>query len=234
MTPKARILAVDDEPRYTWALQTILDAVGYEAVTAADGQAALALTANEHFDLVLLDIKLPDMGGYEVCRRIRKFSTVPIIMLTAMASEADKIAGLDAGADDYITKPFSAPELLARVRAVLRRVEFSEAQDMPATLSAGELVVDLARKQVTVRGQETRLTSTEYRLLCEFIKQPGRLLVPDYLLEKVWGMGYEGETHMLRQVIYRLRHKIEENPREPRYIITRPGMGYTLDVPKAD
>jgi DNA-binding response OmpR family regulator len=231
---KDRILAVDDEPRYAWAIQTILEGVGYEAVTAADGQTALALATNEQFDLILLDIRLPDMEGYEVCRRIRQFSTVPIVMLTALAAEPDKIRGLDVGADDYVTKPFSAPELLARVRAVLRRVRFSGGQGMAGVFCAGALTVDLTARQVTLSGQEIALTATEYRLLCEFIKHPGRILVPDHLLETVWGQGYEGENHVLRQVIYRLRHKIEQDPQNPQYIQTRPGMGYVFATPDAE
>jgi len=227
---KVRILAVDDEPRYVWAIRKVLEGAGYETLTASDGQTALELAAVEAPDLVLLDIRLPEMDGYAVCQRIREFSKVPIIMLTALADGSDKVRGLDVGADDYVTKPFGAPELLARVRAVLRRVEFSEAPSSSTIVRAGELEIDLARQCVTKRGQEVSLSATEYRLLCEFAKQPQRLLVPEHLLERVWGPGYEEENHMLRQAIYRLRRKIEPDPANPQYIQTKPGMGYLFGV----
>jgi DNA-binding response OmpR family regulator len=201
-------------------------------MTAGNGQTAVALAASEQPDLVLLDVKLPDMEGYEVCRRIRTFSTVPIIMLTAKADEKDKVEGLDAGADDYVTKPFSAPELLARVRAALRRGALSASHETPSVFRTDGLEVDMGKQRVVVRGQETALTATEYRLLCEFIRHPGRILVPDYLLESVWGLGYEGENHVLRQVIYRLRAKIERDPKNPQYIKTQPGRGYLFDLPE--
>jgi DNA-binding response OmpR family regulator len=227
---KIRILAVDDEPRYVWAIRAVLEGVGYETLTAHDGQTALELAAVEAPDLILLDIRLPDMDGHTVCQRIREFSKVPVIMLTALADEADKVSGLDAGADDYVTKPFGASELLARVRAVLRRVEFSEAPSSSTVVRAGELEIDLAQQRVVLKGQEIGLSATEYRLLCEFAKQPQRLLVPEYLLERVWGPGYEEENHMLRQAIYRLRRKIEPDPTSPQYIQTRPGMGYLFGL----
>jgi len=231
---KVRVLAVDDEPRYIWAIQVILEGVGYEVLTAPDGQTAVELAITESPDLILLDVKLPDLDGYEVCRRIREFSTVPVIMLTALEEGTDKIKGLDAGADDYVTKPFSAPELLARIRAVLRRVEFSEAQESNPVFRAGDLAIDFARRRVIVRDQEVNLTATEYRLLCELVKQKERVLVPRYLLERVWGVGCEEDNHMLRQVIYRLRRKIERDPRSPEYIQTKTGMGYVFVVPDRD
>jgi two-component system KDP operon response regulator KdpE len=227
---KARILVVDDEPRYTWAIQAILQGVGYETLMAADGETAIALAAVEQLDLILLDVKLPDLDGRQVCERIREFSMTPVIMLTAMADERDKVKGLDAGADDYITKPFGAPELLARVRAILRRAQASQMPGPSTVFRADGLEVDLARQRVVVRGQEIGLTPTEYKLLCEFVKQPQRVLVPGYLLERVWGVGYEGEEHILRQVIHRVRRKIEPDPRQPHYIQTKPGMGYMLAV----
>jgi len=142
------------------------------------------------------------------------------------------VAGLDVGADDYVTKPFSADELLARVRAVLRRVELSERQDPSSTFQAGDLLVDLAQQRVFVRSQEVNLTPTEYRLLCELVRQAGRVLVPEYLLEKVWGMGYEGENRLLWQAVHRLRRKIERDPRNPQHIQTRPGIGYVFALPQ--
>lgn len=227
---KIRVLAVDDEPRYVWAIRKVLEGAGYETLTASNGEMALELAAVEAPDLVLLDIRLPDLDGYAVCQRIREFSKVPIIMLTALSDGSDKVRGLDTGADDYVTKPFGAPELLARVRAVLRRVEFSEAPSPSTVIRAGDLEIDLARQCVTLQGKEVDLSATEYRLLCEFAKQPQRLLVPEYLLERVWGPGYEEENHILRQSIYRLRRKIEPDPSDPIYIQTKPGMGYLFGL----
>jgi DNA-binding response OmpR family regulator len=229
---KARILVVDDEPRYVRAIQVNLQASGYEVLAARDGQTAIDLAASEAPDLILLDIRMPGLDGYEVCRRIREFSAMPIIMLTALAEDADKVKGLDTGADDYVTKPFSADELLARVRAALRRVELSERQEPHPTFQAGDLLVDFARQRVFVRGQEVNLTPTEYRLLYELVKQAGRVLVPEYLLEKVWGIGYEGENRLLWQAIHRLRRKIEPDPQNPQYIQTRPGIGYVFALPE--
>lgn len=227
---KVRVLAVDDEPRYVWAIRKVLEGAGYETLTASNGETALELAAVEDPDLILLDIRLPDMDGYAVCQRIREFSKVPIIMLTALSDGSDKVRGLDTGADDYVTKPFGAPELLARVRAVLRRVELSEAPSPSTVIRSGDLEIDLARQCVTRKGEEVDLSATEYRLLCEFAKQPQRLLVPEYLLERVWGLGYEEENHVLRQAIYRLRRKIEPDPANPTYIQTKPGMGYLFGM----
>ncbi|TEU11117.1 MAG: response regulator transcription factor [Anaerolineales bacterium] len=225
---KVRILVVDDEPRYVRAIQINLEASGYQVLAARDGQTAIELAVSEEPDLILLDIRMPGLDGYEVCWRIREFSAVPIIMLTALAEDADKVKGLDIGADDYVTKPFSAEELLARVRAVLRRVELSEQQEPHPTFQAGDLLVDFVRQRVFACGQEANLTPTEYRLLCELVRQAGRVLMPEYLLEKVWGMGYEGENRLLWQAVHRLRRKIERNPRNPQYIQTRPGIGYVF------
>ncbi len=228
---KARILVAEDEPRYIWAIRTNLEARNYEVLTASDGQQAVQLAADAEPDLMLLDIKMPVMNGYEACKRIREFSTVPIIMLTAMAEEADKVLGLDLGADDYVTKPFSVPELLARVRAALRRIEFTEGVPSDSAYEAGDLRVDFALRRVFVRGQEVELTPTEYRLLCELVKQPGRVLMPSYLTERVWGPGYEEGDKLIRQAIHRLRRKIEADSRSPAYIRTRPGLGYLFQPP---
>ncbi len=228
---KVQILVVDDEPRYVWAIRLNLESRGYEVLTAGDGQTALEIAAVESPDLVILDIRLPRLDGFEVCRRLREFSTVPIIMLTALAEDADKVAGLDVGADDYVTKPFSAEELLARVRAALRRVEYTEGVVASPTVQAGDLLVDLGRQRVFAGDRELNLTAIEYRLLAELAKNAGRVLVPDYLLERVWGPGYEGEVHLVRQVIHRLRSKIEPDPKNPRYVETRHGIGYVFSKP---
>ena len=221
-----RILAVDDEPRYTWAIQSILEAIGYEVMTALDGEQALDLASNFEPDLILLDVRLPDYSGYEVCRKIREYSIVPIIMLTALAEERDKVRGLDAGADDYITKPFGAQELLARVRALLRRVEFADRAIEGNVIKERDLTIDLGQRRVLLKDVEIKLTATEYQLLTELAKYPGHIISPDQLLESIWGVGYAGENHMLRQLVYRLRRKIEKDPRHPEYIINEPGMGY--------
>jgi DNA-binding response OmpR family regulator len=230
-TGTTRILVVDDDPRYLWSIRANLEARGYAVLTAADGSAAVDLAARENLDLVLLDVRLPGLNGLEVCRRIREFSTVPILMLTARAAEADKVAGLDAGADDYITKPFGVEELLARVRAALRRAELGEGLAPCAAFSAGDLRVDFAQHRVYVRDREVMLTTTEYRLLYELARNANRVLVPDYLLETVWDTGYDGEGHLLRQVVHRLRQKIEPDPAHPQYVQTRTGIGYVLVAP---
>lgn len=227
-----RILVAEDEPRYIWAIQTNLEARGYKVLTASDGQTAVKRAAEEQPDLILLDIKMPILNGYEACRRIREFSTVPIIMITAMAEEADKVLGLDLGADDYITKPFSVPELLARVRSALRRVEFAEGMPADSSFQAGDLRVEFTQQRVFVRGQETELTPTEYRLLCELIKQPGRVVVPDHLAEKIWGTDCDDCDKLIRQAIHRLRRKIERDSRHPEYIQTRAGLGYVFLPPE--
>ncbi len=224
------MLVVDDEPRYVWMIQVNLEARGYDVLVANDGEAALDAVATEELDLVILDVKMPGMDGYEACQRIREFSTVPIIMLTALAQDADKVRGLNIGADDYVTKPFSIEELLARIGAVLRRVAVSE-QDATDQVQMGELRVDHAQRRVFVGGQEVYLTPLEYQLFVELVKHAGRVLVPEYLLETVWGVGYAEENLLLRQVIHRLRQKIEPDPRNPQYIQTRPGSGYILVDP---
>jgi two-component system, OmpR family, KDP operon response regulator KdpE len=233
MHGQLRILVVDDEPRYVRAIRINLESRGYQVISAANGVEAVAMAANEAPDLILLDVKMPGMDGYEACRRIRQFSSIPIVMLTAKAETADKVKGLDAGADDYVTKPFSVPELLARIRAVLRRADGMERPETP-TVQVGDLLVDFVQKRVVVGGQEVNLTPTEYRLLGELVRHAGQILVPDVLLERVWGNGYEGETLLLRQAIHRLRAKIERDPEKPEYVRTRPGIGYIFAPGGAD
>lgn len=228
---KFTVLVVDDEARYLWAIRLNLEARGYLVLEAQDGETALDIAVTECPDLVLLDIRMPGMDGLEVCRGIREFSTVPIIMLTAMAQDEDKVRGLDMGADDYITKPFSSDELLARVRAVLRRVELSEQDEPQPVFRAGNLEVDFAKQQVFLEGEAVHLTPIEYRLLSELVRYPGRVLVPDYLLEKVWGVGHEGENRLLRQAIHRLRRKIEPESNEQQLIQNRPAVGYVFVLP---
>lgn len=228
---KQRILVVDDEPRYVRSITVILQANGYEVLSANDGEKAVELAASEDLDLILLDIRMPKMDGYEASRKIREFSSVPIIMLTALAEETDKVVGLDAGADDYITKPFSGEELKARLRAVLRRASFNEAQSAAPIAEFGKLKIDFSRSRVWIYESEIHLTSTEYRLLIELAHHVGRVLTPEQILSRVWGSGYEGDEKLVWQVVYRLRKKIEDNPSKPQYIRNKPGIGYFLNVP---
>lgn len=224
----SRILVVDDEPKYVRVVKINLEARGYTVLTAADGQTAVELAASAGPHLVLLDIRLPDLDGYQVCRRIREFSAAPVIMLTALGETTDKIKGLDSGADDYITKPFSAEELLARVRAVLRRSDSAGRTEAQPVYQAGDLRLEAVHGRVFLGNREIGLTSTEYHLLYELIKQAGRVLTHEYLLERVWGVGYEGDDHLVWKEIHRVRRKIEPDPQRPQYIHSKPGIGYLL------
>ena len=224
----ARILVVDDEPKYVRAIQVNLEARGYTVLTAPDGHTAIELAASAEPDLVLLDIRMPDMDGNQVCRRIREFSTIPVIMLTALGETGDKVRGLDSGADDYVTKPFSADELLARVRAALRRADRADRTESQSVYQVGDLRLEVAHHRVYMGDREINLTSTEYRLLSELIKNAGRILTCEYLLERVWGNGYEGEDSLVWKEIHRVRSKVEQDPRHPRYILTKAGIGYIL------
>lgn len=231
---KQRILIVDDEPRLVRLVREVLGVAGFEVLEAAEGETALELLVLERPDLVLLDILLPEgMDGYEICGRIREFSKVPIIMLTAKAQEADLVKGFDVGADDYITKPFSAKELIARVKSALRRSAASE-EIIAAKIECGDLEVDLARRQAMVKGQKVRLTPTQYRLLYQLATNVNRVMLHQDLLTKVWGPEYRDDIDYLRVHIWSLRRKIEEDPSHPRYILTSPGMGYMLACPERE
>ena len=221
-----KILVVDDEPRVVRLVSEVLKAVGYQVIAASSGEPAIEKVALEQPELVLLDIRLPHgLDGYQVCRRIREFSDVAVIMLTAKAQEKDVLRGFDAGADDYLTKPFSTGEMMARMRVALRRA--AQVGPVPV-VEVGELKVDLGRRQVTVAGSEVVLTPTEYDLLRVLVQHAGRVLTHHQLLRQVWGMGYEGETHLLRVNVSNLRRKIEPDPARPHYILTEPGVGYRL------
>jgi DNA-binding response OmpR family regulator len=230
--PGAVVLVVDDEPRYVRWITVNLRASGYRVLTAGDGQTAVDLTAAERPDLVLLDIGLPVLNGLEVCRRIREFSIVPIIMLTAKAAEADKVAGLDAGADDYLPKPFGPPELLARVRAALRRSRYAESPTVEPVFRHGALAIDFARHAVSHGGEPVALTPTEYKLLVQLARHAGRVLLPEELLTAVWGPEYRDEPQHVRLYVSRLRRKIEPDPEHPRYVLTKPGIGYLFAPPE--
>ena len=197
----------------------------------SDGQQALEQIEATAPDLALLDVMMPRLDGFSVCERVREFTSLPIIMVTARGQDQDKVRGLDLGADDYLTKPFSVDELLARVRAVLRRAQFSgaeSAQGLRSVATVGELSVDYAQHLVRLRGEEVLLTPTEYRMLAYLMQNAGRVVTQDLLLEHVWGPEYIGESHMLQVNINRLRHKIELDIAHPRYILTKVGVGYLL------
>jgi two-component system KDP operon response regulator KdpE len=221
----ARVLVVDDEPAIRRFLRTSLSAHGYVIFEAGDGKAALSAVAADRPDLIILDLGLPDLDGTEVTRLLREWTHIPIIILSVRGQEADKIAALDAGADDYLTKPFSAGELLARMRVALRHVGQSGLEPI---FTSDDLTVDLPGRVVTVAGREVQLTPTEYDILRVLVSHAGKVLTHRQLLREVWGMGYEQEMHMLRVNVSNLRRKIELDPTRPRYILTEPGVGYRL------
>jgi two-component system KDP operon response regulator KdpE len=227
----AKILVVDDEPRVVRLVSEVLKAVGYDVIAAARGEPAVKMIALEQPDLVLLDILLPNgMDGYNVCSRIREFSNVPIIMLTAKAMESDMLRGFDVGCDDYLTKPFSAKELIARVNAVLRRSQHPE--EMTTTpLICGDLEINFARRSVKVNGEPVLLTRTEFALLRQLALNVNRVMLHQDLLTAVWGPEYRDDIDYLRAYIRYLRRKLEEDPSNPQYIITSPGVGYMLTSP---
>ncbi len=223
----ASVLVVEDEPRLVRLIRAILETAGYQVATVPDGERAIEHTVLDPPDLILLDLLLPgSTDGFEVCRRIRGFSMVPIIMLTASAGEEDKLQGFEAGADDYIVKPFGARELLARVRAVLRRSVVTA--ETPARIELGDLVIDMAAQQVTSHGELVHLTPTEFRLLVTLARHPNQVLTHTALLIEVWGSEYRDEIDYLRTYIRYLRRKIEPEPANPRYLLTTPGVGYRL------
>ncbi len=231
---KTTIVTADDDPQLLRLVARNLEFEGYEVLTASDGQQALELVERNSPDLVLLDVMMPRMDGFTVCHKVREFSTVPIIIVTARGQDQDKVKGLDLGADDYLTKPFSVDELLARVRAVLRRAQFisqETTQGLQKVATIGDLTVDYTQHLVTMDGKELALSPTEYRILSYLAHNSGRIVTQDLLLEHVWGAEYVGESHMLQVNINRLRRKIEDDPTRPRYIKTKVGIGYVLAAP---
>ncbi len=226
-----QILVVDDEPRLVRLVSEVLKAVGYQVIAAASGKSAIEMVALEQPDLVLLDILLPrGPDGYEVCRRIREFSDVPVIMLTAKAQESNMLHGFDVGADDYLTKPFSAKELVARVQAVLRRTQRPE-EMVTTPFTCDELEINFARRTVEVHGEKVSLTPTEYALLRQLALNANRVMLHQDLLTNVWGQEYRDDIDYLRAYIRYLRRKLEVDPSNPRYILTSPGVGYMLACP---
>jgi DNA-binding response OmpR family regulator len=223
----ARILIVDDEPRYLRLMEANLITEGFEVIKGANGQEAVDRVASQKPDLVLLDIMMPVLDGFAACERIREFSMVPIIMVTARGEENARVRGLDLGADDYIVKPFSATELLARVRAVLRRVKTSGGTQQ-AVFYHGNLKIDFARAEVFRNEKIVYLSATEYRLLLQFAHNLGQVLTSEDLLVNVWGSEYREDKEILWVSISRLRQKLEDDPKNPVHIVTRSGMGYTM------
>jgi len=219
-----KVVVVDDEPQIRRALRTSLEAHGYEVAAVGTGEEGVLAAAEQRPDLLLLDLGLPDIDGTEVIRRVRPFSDVPIIVLSVRDGQADKVAALDAGADDYVTKPFAMEELLARARAALRRVT----SDEPAvpTQRFGALEVDLVRRLVTLDDEPVHLTPTEYQLLEALVSNPGKLLTHQWLLRRIWGQGYATETTYLRTYIRTLRKKLGDDASSPALIVTEPGVGY--------
>jgi two-component system KDP operon response regulator KdpE len=222
-----RVLVVDDEPQIRRALATNLRAREYEVDLAATGEEALKLAAEHHPDVVILDIGLPGIDGIEVVRGLRGWSAVPIIMLSVREDELDKVDALDAGADDYLTKPFGMNELLARLRAAVRRA--APVEEMP-TIETDDFVIDLAAKRVTRDGAEVHLTPTEWGLVEQLVRNRGKLVTQRQLLQEVWGPQYATEANYLRVYLAGLRRKLEPNPSQPRYFITEPGMGYRFEL----
>ena len=227
MTESGRVLVVDDEPQIRRALGTNLRARGYEVDLAASGEEALSLAAERHPDVVILDLGLPGIDGIEVVRGLRGWTSVPIVVLSVREDEVDKVAALDAGADDYVTKPFGMNELLARLRAALRRAAPAEEE---ATVVTDAFTIDLAAKRVSRGGEEVHLTPTEWHLIEVLVRHQGKLVSQRQLLQEVWGPQYETETNYLRVYLAQVRRKLEPDPSRPRHFITEPGMGYRFEL----
>jgi two-component system KDP operon response regulator KdpE len=226
-TAPHKVLVVDDEPGLVRALAINLRAHGWEVATAANGRAALDAVATSRPDVVVLDLGLPDLGGLDVIAGIRGWADVPIVVLSARQHGEDKVEALDAGADDYVTKPFAMNELMARLRAAVRRGRAAPPE--AATVESGDLRIDLARKQVFREGVEVRLTPTEWAFLEVLVQNAGRLVSREQILREVWGSGYQAETNYLRVYVAQLRRKLEADPAHPRHLITSPGLGYLFE-----
>jgi DNA-binding response OmpR family regulator len=225
-----KVLVIDDKKEMTWLLERALVEDGYEVIVAHSGQEGLRRAYSSRPDLILLDVLMPGMDGWDMLRRLREFSDVPVIMLTAVGGEDNKVQGLNIGADDYVTKPFGMEELKARIRASLRRTALlSSGKPSILRFNGGQFVIDPAARSVTVRGQVVDLTPTEYKLLVYLAYNAGRVLSYDQILESVWGSGYEEGMSNVKLYIWYLRRKIEENPSDPLYIQTQRGVGYIFN-----
>ncbi len=226
-----RILVVDDEQLYRHLLRVNLETEGYEVIAARDGEEAIELVTSRQPDLIILDVAMPRLDGFSACERIRQFSDVPIIILTARGEEQDRVKGLNVGADDYVTKPFSATELVARVRAVLRRVKTPQHGIQNRYFTHKNLRIDFARAEVWKDDRPIYLSATEYRLLIQFAQHAGRILTAEELLTAVWGESYREDKEILWVSIARLRQKLEDDPHNPQHIVTRSGLGYLMPAP---
>jgi two-component system, OmpR family, response regulator MtrA len=224
----ARVLFVEDDRSIRQVATLALEEAGFQVTACADGEEALTLSSGQQFDLVLLDVMLPGRSGFDVCREIRRTQNTPIVMLTARTSTIDVVTGLELGADDYVAKPFQPPELVARVRAVLRR---GVAASPPTTLRVGDLEIDEAAFRVARDGVELNLTATEFRLLCELARRPGMVFTRELLLDQVWGYEYLGDARLVNVAVQRLRAKIETDPAHPALISTVRGVGYRFERP---
>ena len=224
------VLVIEDEIQIRRFLRATLMANGYRLIEAATAQEGLMQAATRQPEIVILDLGLPDLDGLEVTRRLREWTTIPIIVLSARGQERDKIAALDAGADDYVTKPFGVGELLARMRVALRHATGTTRDLDAAMFAVGALRVDLAQRRVSVAEQEVHLTPLEYRLLTMLVRYAGKVVTHRQLLHEVWGPGYAQQTHYLRVYMGQLRHKLEADPARPRYLLTEPGVGYRLQT----
>ncbi len=228
----AKILVVDDEPHLVKLVRSNLEAQHFRVIVAMDGPSGLAMAEKEGPDLIILDIMLPGMDGFDVLQKIREFSSVPVIMLTAKDQDVDVVKGLHLGADDYVRKPFSAHELLARVEAVLRRAAPSEDVVTHPPFACDDFTMDFQQRKITVRGNDIKAGPTEYKLLSQLVRNAGRVMLHADLLRKVWGPEYGGETEYLRVYISYLRNKIEQDPANPKYILTEHGVGYMFKRPE--
>lgn len=223
------VLVVDDEPQLLRALQVNLRAEGYTVLTALDGTTALQHASGNHPDLIVLDLGLPDINGVDVITAIRRSSSTPIIVLSARQGSVDKVRALDAGADDYVTKPFGLDELLARLRVAERRLGSSDVGEQVVVVDVGDFAVDLEKKKVTRDGSPVRLTPREWAILQLLVCNPGRLITQQQMLARIWGPGYDGETHYLRVYMGQLRRKLEADPARPKHLLTEAGMGYRFE-----
>lgn len=228
MTNNPKILIVDDEQLYRHLVKVNLESEGYEVITASNGEECLEMVANRHPDLVILDIMMPKLDGFSTLDRIRQFSEVPVIMLTGKNDEQDRVKGLNAGADDYVAKPFSATELIARVRAVMRRSIFNDQTIANRFFTHGDLKIDLARAEIWREDTPVYLSATEYKLLIQFAHNVGKVMPSEELLSAIWGPQYRDDKEILWVSIARLRQKLEKDPHNPSHIVTRSGLGYLM------
>ncbi len=228
----AMILVVDDEPHLVKLVRSNLEAQHFKVITAMEGQSGIALVEKEGPDLVILDVMMPGMDGFDVLQKIREFSSVPVIMLTAKDQDVDVVKGLQSGADDYVKKPFSVHELMARVEAVLRRAAPGDDVQTRPPFVVEDFTMDFQQRKITVRGKEIRVGPTEFKLLSQLVRNAGRVMLHADLLRKVWGPEYGGETEYLRVYVSYLRNKIEQDPAKPKYILTEHGVGYLFKRPE--